>query len=220
MRKTPDAMIFDVDGTLFQTESILQYAYEQTFQLLREKGLYTGPVPPIEKMYQTLGMVIDDIWNELLPDVSDEVKDAASEAILTYEIAGLKQGKGKLYPGVKETLEKLAGKGIRLFVASNGLEPYVKEIVSACGLAHLIEYAYSAGEFQTTSKSDLVRILLEEHQLTDAWMVGDRSSDIQAAKDNQLVAVGCDYARFKKEGELDQADIMIKRFSDLLQYVE
>ncbi len=36
----PEAMIFDLDGTLFQTETLLLPAYRATFDRLREEGLY------------------------------------------------------------------------------------------------------------------------------------------------------------------------------------
>ncbi|UUZ80601.1 hypothetical protein LJK88_38035 [Paenibacillus sp. P26] len=38
---TPEAMIFDLDGTLFQTETPLP-AYHATFDRLRAEGLYEG----------------------------------------------------------------------------------------------------------------------------------------------------------------------------------
>ncbi len=39
------AVIFDMDGTLFQTNTILEVALEQTFHTLREKGEWSGPAP-------------------------------------------------------------------------------------------------------------------------------------------------------------------------------
>lgn len=37
--------IFDMDGTLFQTNLILTPALEETFQMLRDKGLWEGETP-------------------------------------------------------------------------------------------------------------------------------------------------------------------------------
>lgn len=216
----PNAMIFDLDGTLFQTETVLDHAYEQTFQQLREKGLFSGPTPPVDKMYQSLGMIMEDIWVNLVPGIREETRGLADEIFLANELAAIRAEYGKLYSGVRETLRILAQHGIRIFVASNGLEPYVKDVIAHTGLESYIEYAYCAGEFATRSKSDLVHIVMQEQKLSlSCWMVGDRSSDIQAGIDNGLVTVGCDYAHFKSKGELEQADIIISTFTELLEYV-
>ncbi|MEB8704713.1 nucleosidase, partial [Bacillus cereus] len=44
--------------------------------------------------------------------------------------------------------------------------------------------------------------------------VGDRLSDINAAKDNGLLAIGCNFD-FAQEDELAQADIVIDDLIDL-----
>ncbi|WAA12513.1 HAD-IA family hydrolase [Fervidibacillus halotolerans] len=215
----PDALIFDIDGTIFQTESILNDVYFLTFQSLKEKGYFHGDIPPIEKMYRCLGMILDEIWDKLLPGASQEARDYASKRMLELEMEALKNGNGNLYPGVRETLQTLHQRGYRLFVASNGLEDYVKGVVNYCGLEGLFEKVYSADEFQTTSKVDLVKLILENHGLKHAWMIGDRSSDVEAGKQNNLFVVGCDYATFKKDGELDGANLVINEMKELLTYL-
>lgn len=215
----PDAMIFDIDGTLFQTETVLDAAFYKSFNEAKEVGLYKDSIPPIEKMYSCLGMVLDDIWDKLVPGASEEAVDFLNERFEKYEMEELINGNGQLYTHVKEVLETLHKKGIRLFVASNGQEDYVKGVVKYCGLEHLIEKSYSAGEFKTTTKVDLVKMILENHGLKNPWMVGDRSSDVEAGKKNGLITVGCDYADFKDQGELKGADIFISDFKEILSYL-
>ena len=76
----------------------------------------------------------------------------------SLELEGLSNEATVLYPEVKETLEELHRRGVRLFVASNGLEHYVKGIAEARGIMSLFEGVYSAGEHGTASKVDLVRL--------------------------------------------------------------
>jgi len=212
----PEAMLFDLDGTLFQTETLLLPAYHATFDQLRDEGLYSGATPPESEILGSLGMLLEHIWQRVMPGVDAKVHRRADELLLDYQIRGLERGEGRMYEGVAETLTALRGQGIRLFVASNGLELYVKRVIEHKGLAPLFEGLYSAGEFQTRSKVDLVRMLLETYNVKSAWMVGDRSSDVEAGRENDLTVIGCDYAGFRKEGELEQADVRIDRFSDLL----
>jgi phosphoglycolate phosphatase-like HAD superfamily hydrolase len=59
-------------------------------------------------------------------------------------------------------------------------------------------------------------MLLDEYELESAWMVGDRSSDVEAGKENHLFVVGCSYADFGNSKELAEADVIIKDFAGLL----
>ncbi|WP_274364913.1 HAD family hydrolase [Paenibacillus thermotolerans] len=214
----PEALIFDMDGTLFQTETLLLPSYEQMFRRLRAEGLYEEEAPDPSIILGTLGMLLRDIWKRVLPEHDEAVHRRADVLLLEEQLEGLTRGVGTLYPGVKETLERLKAQGYRLFVASNGLEHYVKGVAEATGILPLFEYLYSAGEHKTETKVELVRKLLTERGVGTAWMVGDRSSDVEAGAANRLPVVGCQYADFGvKEQELSGADMKIRSFPELLR---
>lgn len=213
----PEAMIFDMDGTLFQTETVLLPAYHQMFDVLRAEGLYTGETPPEERILGSLGMLLEDIWKVVLPEGDAKVHDRANDLLLELQLDVLKKGEGLLYPNVKETLESLRERGVRLFVASNGLEGYVKGVSDALGIAPLFESQYSAGEYQTATKVLLVEKLLKTHGVSSAWMVGDRSSDVQAGIGNGLGVIGCAYADFGDNHELEGSDTLITEFGQLIE---
>ncbi len=211
----PEAMIFDMDGTLFQTESLLIPAYHATFDEMRREGTFTDETPDEEIMIGCLGMLLPEIWRRVLPDADERVRQRADELFVKYALEYLEEGCGELYPEVADTLVRLQASGIRLFVASNGLKDYVRGVARARGIAPLFEELYSAGEHQTSSKVDLVRLLLERHNLRDAWMVGDRSSDVEAGLKNKLTVIGCDYAGFGDGTELDGSHVRIRSFAEL-----
>lgn len=212
----PEAMLFDLDGTLFQSETILIPAYERTFETLREMGLHEGPTPPVEGMLACLGMLIDAIWERIWPGMPEQTKRIADEVFMKYQLEALEVGLGQLYPGVETTLRTLHASGVRLFIASNGQEMYVSSVVNQFGIADLFEGLYSAGKYQTASKVDLVRLLLDRHAIETAWMVGDRSSDVEAGLRNELVVIGCAYASFGSPSELNGSTIIIRDFEELL----
>ncbi len=212
----PEAMIFDMDGTLFKTETLLIPVYHRLFDQLREEKLYTGDTPPEERILGGLGMLLDDIWKRVLPEHDVTVHRRADELLLELELVGLKEYVTELYPYVLETLRQLQERGVRLFVASNGLEHYVKEVANTHGIYSLFEGIYSAGEHQTSSKVDLVKLLLDNHGVNRAWMIGDRSSDVEAGKENGQTVIGCAYAGFGQGQELDGADKLISSFAELV----
>lgn len=161
-------------------------------------------------------MLLPDIWRRVIPNHSETVHRRADELLLEYELEGLQQLATELYPQVPETLQELKARGVRLFVASNGLEHYVKGVAEAHGIAPLFEGLFSAGEFQTATKVDLVKLLLDRHGITRAWMIGDRSSDVEAGKRNGLAVIGCAYAGFGDDRELAGSDVRIRNFDELI----
>ncbi|MCE5171274.1 HAD hydrolase-like protein [Paenibacillus profundus] len=213
----PEAMIFDMDGTLFRTETLLIPAYHRLFDQLRSEGLFEGPTPPEELILSSLGMLLEAIWKRVMPDASDEARQRADDLLLEYELAGLTEGHSELYPQVRETLSELHKAGVKLFVASNGLEDYVQGVSDAHCLTELFTGIYSAGGRQTSTKVELVQLLLQEHNIASAWMVGDRSSDVEAGKGNELTVIGCQYAGFGREEELQGSDCFIYQFEELLE---
>lgn len=218
----PQAMLFDLDGTLFRTETLLLPAYHAAFDRLRAEGLYEGATPPEERILGGLGMLLEHIWEQVMPETSPETRQRADVLLLEEQSQGLRRGEGELYEGVADALAELRRRGIRLFIASNGLEAYVKEVPHYRGVGDLFEGFYSAGEYRTRSKVDLVRLLMDKHALSpeSTWMVGDRSSDVEAGKKNGLFVVGCDYAGFRKKGELDGADVRIGSFPEILKLLK
>ena len=214
--KQPQALIFDMDGTLFKTESILDHTYHQTFQTLKEKEIFEKEVPAVARMYAGIGDVLSDIWQDLLPDVSTDIHEYAADLMLEYELTAIRTGKGELYPHVKKTLAALHKNGYKLFVASNGVEKYVKGIVEYEQLGQYFTQVYSAGEFETSYKEDLVRRIFDDHNLDSAWMIGDRHSDVVAGQKNHIPIVGCAYSTFTGADELAGADYLIHDFAEIL----
>ncbi|MCM3783227.1 HAD hydrolase-like protein [Neobacillus mesonae] len=209
-------MIFDMDGTLFQTESLLIPVYHKMFDILREEGHHQGETPPEELILSSLGMLLPDIWKRVIPNSTEAAKLRADELLLQLELEGLEQGVGVLYPGVKDTLQALRDLGVKLFVASNGLEHYVKGVAQVHGITPLFDDLYSAGEYATASKVDLVKLLLDKHNISTAWMVGDRSSDVEAGVENGQAVIGCAYAGFGREDELKGSSAFLNDFTELL----
>lgn len=68
-----NAIIFDMDGTLFQTNTILELSLEDAFQRLRDKNLWNEKTP-IEKYRDIMGIPLPQVWEALLPQHSKEVR--------------------------------------------------------------------------------------------------------------------------------------------------
>lgn len=220
MLHKPEAVIFDMDGTLFETDTLLVSVHHRVFETLREERLYEHETPAVDRLLSCLGMVLEDIWRQVMPESTEAARKRADELLLQYELEGLARGEGELYPYVEQTLRELKERGVKLFVASNGLEDYVKGVARFKGIAGLFDGLYSAGEYATLSKVDLVARLLQDNGIQSAWMVGDRSSDVEAGKGNGLQTIGCAYATYGRAVELEGADVLITDFRELTRLLE
>ncbi|MBO8172714.1 MAG: HAD-IA family hydrolase [Bacillaceae bacterium] len=211
----PFAVIFDMDGTLFQTEQVAVRAFRRTFEHMKEEGLIKGKSPSDQEIKSVFGMTMEQIWQTLFPDESAEIRSKADRLMLEYEIDELGKGNGSLYPGVVDTLTRFEREGIPLFIASNGLDEYIRSVARHMDIESYFKDFYSAGRFQTRSKDQLVARLIRDYHIENGVMVGDRSSDIEAGRANHLFTVGCRFG-FSSPDEIKEADLLIERFADMI----
>lgn len=209
------AVIFDMDGTLFQTNLILEPALEATFDHLRESGLWQGTTP-LEQYRAIMGVPLDVVWETLCPQHPNHQQQQSNVYFQQALIEQIEQGHGALYERVEETLQHVATQ-FPLYVASNGQVPYLQAIMKHYDLYRWIKAVYSIDLVPSGNKSELVGNVLKEHEITSGFVVGDRASDIKAAKDNGLTSIGVHFD-FAQESELQHADYVVDRF-ELIQEI-
>lgn len=207
------SIIFDMDGTLFQTDKILEVSLEDTFNHLRLLNKWDA-VTPIDKYREIMGVPLPKVWETLLPNHSKEVREQTDAYFLEQLIENISSGKGALYPNVYEVFSYLKEEGYSIYIASNGLTQYLKAIVSHYNLDDWVTETFSIEQIESLNKSDLVRHMIKKYDITSGAVVGDRLSDIKAAKDNGLVSIGCRFD-FAQESELAQADLVIENLIEL-----
>ena len=87
------AFIFDMDGTLFQTETLAVPAFHRTFERLVEQGLYTGSQPTEQQIQSSFGMTSNELWRHLLPDANKEVRKQADHWMLKKSFTCYSKGR-------------------------------------------------------------------------------------------------------------------------------
>lgn len=206
------AVIFDMDGTLFQTNKILEVSLHETFNRLRAMKLWEKETP-VEKYHEIMGVPLPVVWETLLPNHSNEVRLKTNDYFHEKLIENINSGNGALYPNVEEIFSYLKNNNYSIFIASNGLTEYLNAIVRYYNLDNWVTETFSIQQIQTQDKADLVKTILKKYNIEKGAVVGDRLSDIKAAKSNCLIAIGCNFD-FAQQAELSQADVII---NDLLE---
>lgn len=209
------SLVFDMDGTLFQTATVLEPALDDTFDYLRAVGKWEGATP-IEGYRRIMGVPLPTVWETLMPEHSREVRQETDILFLDKLVERICSGKAALYPHVEELFSRLKAQGYDLYIASNGLRDYLSAIVGYYRLDRWVTEVFSIEDLDSFDKADLVRTVVEKYGIKAGVMVGDRLSDFKAAKANGLRAIGCNFD-FAVEEELQQADFVV---CDLLEVEE
>lgn len=154
--------------------------------------------------------------------------DGADDTMVERAIAAYRERYGVLgwqenvaYPGVGAALERLATRGVRLFVCTSKPEPYARRIVTHFGFDAFIERVYGADLAGTLDdKRRLLAHLLANESLDprDCTMIGDRHHDLRAARSNATGAVGVLWGYGSRE-ELADADRLLEQPGELASLV-
>ncbi|MCA1058994.1 HAD hydrolase-like protein [Rossellomorea aquimaris] len=212
------AMIFDMDGTIFQTNRILEASLHDTFEILREEGKWKDETP-IEAYREIMGVPLSVVWETLLPDHPNDVHGNVNKVFQDKLIHNIQGGKGALYPHTEALLSYLKERGYPIFVASNGYPHYLHAIVEYYSLDRWVTSIYSIQEIESDDKGDLIKKVKEDHQLTHGVVIGDRASDFKGAAVNHFLSIGCAFD-FSQEEELLEADIVIRDLLEIRDYLE
>ncbi|TAA72351.1 HAD family hydrolase [Planococcus salinarum] len=208
------SFIFDMDGTLFQTDRILEIALDDTFDRLRTLNLWDSGTP-IAKYREIMGVPLPKVWKELLPNHSFEIREEANDYFHERLIQNIENGNGALYPNVEEVFMHLKKEGHAIYIASNGLTAYLSAIVAFYKLDRWVTETFSIQQVSSLDKGVLVGKIIQKYGIENGAVIGDRLSDINAAKMNKLTAVGCRFD-FAQEEELAQADFVIEDLSEII----
>lgn len=207
------SVIFDMDGTLFQTNKILETALDDTFNHLRNLNLWDTHTP-IEIYRKIMGVPLPVVWENLMPDHTEAIRQQANGVFHDNLISNISAGKGDLYPDVKDVLKYLADNDYPIYIASNGQIEYLKAITDYYHLDNWVIETFSIQQISTQSKSDLVRSIKTKYSIVKGAVIGDRLSDIKAGQDNNLISIGCNFD-FAQDDELSHADVVINNFIEL-----
>ena len=203
-----ESLIFDIDGTLWDSRGLVAEGYNA--QLHRE-GLDHLCVDA-ERLKTLFGKVMTEIADALFETLPREERYPLLERCMESENAHLHESPCDIgFPGVKETLEKLA-ENHRLFIVSNSQCGYPELCIRKMGLEKLIQGHLCFGDTGTTKGQTILR-LMREPNIESAAYIGDTQGDLDACEDAGIPFI---FAAFGF-GNPTHWDARIEKFEDLLE---
>lgn len=177
-------VIFDLDGTLYQTHLTTALA---TQKALLELGL---PEVSNDLITSLIGEKIESFCNKIAPNIDANIKAELVDRIRFYESEFISK-EGKLFDGIETMLYELNHMGYLLIICSNGSNEYVDKVLKSFGIAKLFTHIRCRDNYKT--KAEIISELLQEIEPWFAIVVGDRIYDIDAAKKNRIPSIAVTY---------------------------
>lgn len=202
-------VIFDVDGTLNQTERYAVAAYRKALRKFK-KDEYSD-----EQLRTRIGAPFSDDLKFFF-EKDDDLSKKFFLTVSEYWIEGMKENAAP-FPGTVKMLEELKEMGCKTTVCSNASSEELACVLNTLNLEDKFDYIQALTSAETKIHS--LKMLLDTCRPERAVMVGDRIYDLEAAKANKLPFIGCLYG-YSAPGELDGCRYSALHVTDIPRIVE
>jgi phosphoglycolate phosphatase len=211
-----DLLIFDLDGTLIDSRLDLAHAVNATRSHMGMRPL------DHERVYSYVGNGAPVLVRRVL---GDQASEAEVEEALEFFLEHYREHYldfTTLYPGVRESLDRLRAAGKQMAVLTNKPVRISRAIVDGLGVGGHFFQVYGGNSFDFKKPHPIgVETLMKEAAVSGnlTLMVGDSSVDIETARNAGIQCCGVTYG-FQPETLADPApDLLVDRMEDLADWV-
>ncbi len=205
-----DGIIFDVDGTIWNTTTIVAHAWNKAIeQLFPDQSYVTAEI-----LRKQFGKPMNVIADNLFPSLSVSEKEKLMEQCCINEHVEIEKNETNItYDGVVEGIKSLSEK-YPLFIVSNCQSGYIELVMRKNQIESYISDFECYGD-TGKGKDENITLLLKRNHLENPVYVGDTQGDYEACKKAGVPFIWASYGFGYPED--DAYYNKIKTFSDLLK---
>lgn len=201
-----DGIIFDVDGTLWDSTDSVAKSWTAAIQENSDLDLIID-APLLNKVF---GKTMDEIYDIIFPMLSQEERVRLGDLCFAYENKLLADEPCPLFDGVMDTFQQLSKK-YNLYIVSNCQCGYIEVMLETSGLGEYVKDTLCFGQ-TNTPKGQTIRTLMERNGLQDVIYVGDTQGDADACLDADIPFIFAEYGF----GDVPDAKTRIQNITDLI----
>lgn len=182
------SLIFDIDGTLWDSRAIVALGYNDYLRQIGREDLQVDA----EYLKTLFGKTMTEIADIMLCSIEKPRRYDVMLGCMAREDEFLHNDPCDIaFPGVPETLRKLK-EDYRLFIVSNAQCGYPELMMDKLGIRHLFEGWMCFGD-TNLPKGDTIRILMERCGIEDAVYIGDTQGDLEASRYAGIPFIFCSF---------------------------
>lgn len=171
MDDSAPAVLFDIDGTLVDSNYLHTLAW---WRALRDAGEQV----PMSEIHPLIGMGSDKLLERLIGEEREGLREAHAEHFrpLKAEV--------RAFPGARELLVAVAGRGAQVVLATSSQEADLAELLAAIDAEDSISAIVHGDEVEASKPApDIFATAVDKENLDPAstMVVGDTRWDIEAA---------------------------------------
>lgn len=181
---TTTAILFDIDGTLVDSNFLHVDAWARTFADL-------GLSVESWRIQRAIGADSSELLNLLIPDAPEETRDRAKE--LHTEHYGKLMPRLALLDDARELVAAIDAHGVRVVLATSAPQEELEVLQKVLNIDDTTYAVTSAEDVETAKpRPDIIEVALDKAGVaaSDAFMVGDSTWDIAAARKAGVPAIG------------------------------
>lgn len=209
-----DTVLFDLDGTLWNSVSGISIAWQRVI----DRYPYLRPPVTDDEIADCMGFSMDDIGEKIFPMVPKPQRMALLDECIKEEHAYLRKAGGRLYDGVRGTLDILR-KTKKLAIISNCESGYIECFLEITGLAACFLDFECIGD-SGMDKGDNILAVIDRLGSKNAVYVGDMIKDQLAAEYAGIPFIFASYGFGKGKLRPFRWNDRIESFGELLDIVE
>lgn len=213
------AVAFDMDGTLYSSEPIIARVYAESVTEFNRQKNTAYLSPDFSQIEPLIGQPVRKIYETLFPGISQGEMGILGSLIMRGFQKAIETEGGEIFQDAAETLNALWNRGLKVFLASNGKREYLEAISQKFGLRFAPFVCVEEQGIQ--NKSEILAYYLKTYSLKpqEMLMVGDRESDLTAARNNRCPFAGCHFGHGPLH-EIESADVLIDHLSEIPKIIE
>lgn len=181
-----DAMIFDMDGTLWDAVETYTLAWNRYFEKHQmDQRLKKSDLDAL------MGLEEATFLEKVLPEYSAEKRALGYQEVVEIQYDLIDAIGGKIYEGVLDYLPALSKK-YSLFIVSNCPEYTIEHFIKYAKIEKYIRDSVSHGQ-NYKPKHENIRSLIDTYDLKAPVYIGDTHSDMEQSKKAKLPFIFMDY---------------------------
>ncbi|MCR5250789.1 MAG: HAD family hydrolase [Lachnospiraceae bacterium] len=204
-----DAVLLDVDGTIWDTTPLVAEAWSKALAAEGYERRVTA-----EELKGLFGKPMNVIADEMLPELTAEERYRLMDVCTEYEEKALEENERDIsYPGVVATIKKLSEK-IPVCIVSNCQSGYIELAMDKLGITEYIADTECYGD-TGKYKAENIRLVMERNGFRKPVYVGDILGDEEAAHAAGIAFIHAAYGF----GSAKEPEAVIGSFPELLETV-